>query len=335
MVEETQNIKRDTILIRDFMNEINEFIKNINEDIEKNKEQKESAKIEIYTEISKIYEFISNENYNEKLQYLFNGLKQMGDGLSSLVGYLNNDTEQKINKIKEEFKKDTINIKDDINKLYQKNNIMENIINQKEELIIKKNNELEEMKKKLKGLNEKINQLENNNKEILKTLNEKNLSDNLKNEEENNKLNREIEKLKKDIEKKKHICDENCEGCKIHCGNLKIDLIKYINDNNKEIKEDIEEREIFMNNNINKNDTFFENIRKDITSLKLPKFSMIKELKNELEQETKKMENRIMVNFQSQNEQINKIKQTIDNIEPKVKKSDKFIETSVPFNAEQ
>ena len=41
------------MLMRDFINEI---CGTINEEKEKNKEQKENEKIEIYTEISKIYE---------------------------------------------------------------------------------------------------------------------------------------------------------------------------------------------------------------------------------------------------------------------------------------
>ena len=42
-----------------------------------------------------------------------------------------------------------------------------------------------------------------------------------------------------------------------------------------------------------------------------------------------------MVNFQSQNEQIDKYKKVIDKMEPKVIKNDKYIETRIEFNREQ
>ena len=82
LIEELQTNKKDMIIMRDFISELNNIMNTTNEDIEKNKEQRENEKLEIYSEISKLYDVINNEEVNEKLNFLYNGLKNCGNGIN-------------------------------------------------------------------------------------------------------------------------------------------------------------------------------------------------------------------------------------------------------------
>ena len=75
---------------------------------------------------------------------------------------------------------------------------------------------------------------------------------------------------------------------KIHCGNLKTELIRYIEEKNKKIKEDVEERETLIYKNIENNNIINEENMKRNIKFKITKISNFKGIKREFRRKQKK-----------------------------------------------
>ncbi len=158
---------------------------------------------------------------------------------------------------------------------------------------------------------------------------DENKKNNKINGEQNNSLKNELENIKKKFKERKEIqCDENCEGCKIHCENMKLEIMSEVNEKEKKIKEDIEEREIFMN-------TRYDNLNKELSGLKLQKHTTFSQLKNDIKNEEEKLKKTMMVNYQSQNEMINKLENKLNTMVVKTNENYNYIQTRIPFNKEQ